>query len=253
MGEKDHTHTLERGDIYFFYRPKVIEADTKAHPHGIEDIQRFYIILHPENSPLFRLLLVGRKRLPDAKDHEKNWVQIELVTPERKEILDRLKEERYQTKTQGKRINPSIRAIGEGVYSIVASGHQTYLSYELELPEQPGEVQKELNLESEASFVISVKNQEIAGIQGSVKANFPKDLQALFRDRRFIAIESIEFLNYANAELLLVGAHSAIPKKLRANLEPEPEECINSAEIFDDLRLWMNEHTTAPLIEGVWN
>lgn len=253
MGEKDHTHTLERGDIYFFYRPKVIEPDTQAHPHGIEDIQRFYIILHPENSPLFRLLLVGRKRLPEAKEHEKHWVQIELVTSERQEILDRLKGERYQTKTRGERILPSIRAIGEGVYSLVASGHQTYLSYELELPEEPGEVQQELNLDPEASFVITVKNQEMAGIQDGAKANFPKDLQALFRDRRFIAIESVELLNYANAELLLVGAHSIIPKKLRANLEPEPEECINSAEIFDDLRLWMSEHTTAPLTKGIWN
>ncbi len=46
-----------------------------------------------------------------------------------------------------------------GTYEIVVrqDGSSTNLAYKLELPEQPGAVQKELNIESEGSFKISVK------------------------------------------------------------------------------------------------
>ncbi|MBE0534593.1 MAG: hypothetical protein IH624_02910 [Phycisphaerae bacterium] len=35
----DKAETLERGDIYFFYRPKVNEQE----PQGLGDVQRFYM------------------------------------------------------------------------------------------------------------------------------------------------------------------------------------------------------------------
>jgi hypothetical protein len=51
---------LERGNIYFAYRPRV-EEDTAG---ALEDIQRFFMILSPYDSQQYRLLVVGRKRLP---------------------------------------------------------------------------------------------------------------------------------------------------------------------------------------------
>jgi hypothetical protein len=51
-------NVLERGNIYFAYRPRV-EEDA-----ALEDIQRFFMILSPYDSQQYRLLVVGRKRLP---------------------------------------------------------------------------------------------------------------------------------------------------------------------------------------------
>ena len=53
---------LERGDIFFLYRPRVEEE----HPSSLADVQRFFIVLRPEGGKKLRLLAVGRKRLPDV-------------------------------------------------------------------------------------------------------------------------------------------------------------------------------------------
>jgi hypothetical protein len=37
---------LERGDIFFFYRPRVDTTEVRS----LEDVQRFFFILHPEPS-----------------------------------------------------------------------------------------------------------------------------------------------------------------------------------------------------------
>ena len=54
---------------------------------------------------------------------------------------------------------PDPHHIVAGTYEIVIrqGGSSINLAYALELPEQPGAVQKELNIESEGSFKISVK------------------------------------------------------------------------------------------------
>jgi hypothetical protein len=49
---------LERGDIFFLYRPRVGEDQ----PAGLVDVQRFFIVLRPQHGAC-RLLVVGRKRL----------------------------------------------------------------------------------------------------------------------------------------------------------------------------------------------
>jgi hypothetical protein len=55
---------LERGNIYFVYRPKVEHEQGQV--HGIEDVQRSYMILSPRGQDLLRLILLGRKKLPAA-------------------------------------------------------------------------------------------------------------------------------------------------------------------------------------------
>ena len=49
---------------------------------------------------------------------------------------------------------------GEGVYVLTRTGKTMHLAYALELPEKPGPVQKQLNIEPEASFALSIKNPE---------------------------------------------------------------------------------------------
>lgn len=243
---------IERGDIYFFYRPKVLQKGKQQHTaQSVEDIQRFYIILHPQNKNQYRLLIMGRKRLPEPKAHEKFWATIDLVTNDHKKLLDALKEHSYQTKTRGERHLPDVRACGEGIYTLVASKRHTYLAYQLELPEAIGEVQAEFHLKDKASYALSVKNQKQVGSQSQRAANFPEKLQKKFRDRRFTAVNPPEFLDYEGAELLFIGASTQPTKELGIKL-PTKKENINTAEIFNDLKLWRNEHTVKPLIEGQW-
>ncbi len=252
MTAQNDMQLLERGDIYFFYRPKVSSADEEEDSSkAIEDIQRFYIVLHPDKNNHYRLLVVGRKRLPETGKHEKHWSTVESVVQHPEQLLDALKKQNYSTKTRGERSAPEARACGEGVYCIVQAGRQTYLTYHLTMPDQPGEVQKELELQSEASYVLSVKNQKAAGIQSGRVANFPQALQEKFQNLRFIPANPVTLLNYPNAELLLIGSGTDLSEELKIDWQAE-KKSFDKEKIFSDLRLWRNEHTTDPLFKGHW-
>jgi hypothetical protein len=58
---------LERGDIYFLYRPRVDREEAQ----GPKDVERFYMLLKPWHQQLYRLIVIGRKRLPDPKEHNR--------------------------------------------------------------------------------------------------------------------------------------------------------------------------------------
>jgi hypothetical protein len=61
---------LERGNIHFVYRPRV-EATSAS---GLEDIQRLFMILSPHDNERLRLIVLGRKGLPEIEDrHERSW------------------------------------------------------------------------------------------------------------------------------------------------------------------------------------
>lgn len=252
MTEQSDPQVLERGDLYFFYRPR-ISADQSAQdaaPHAVAELQRFYLVLHPEHKARYRLLVVGHKRLPEVEQHEPYWLTVDKVASRPDALLERLKQERYATKTRGERTIPEARACGEGVYSIVQSGRQSYFVYQMQYPSPPGKVQHALALKPAASYVLAVKNQALAGTQSKPAADFPDALQNKFHDVRFIPVNPVDFLDYAHAELLLIGAHADIKETLGKNITTE--EKPNTERIFSDLRLWRNEHTTRPLFEGEW-
>lgn len=136
------------------------------------------------------------------------------------------------------------------MYSIVQSGRQSYFAYQLQRPAQPGGVQHALALKPEASYVLSVKNQALAGTQSGKAADFPKSLQQKFRNLQFIPVNPVDFLNYPHAELLLIGAHEEVKETL--GIEVTTEEAPDTERIFSDLRLWRNKHTTQPLFKGQW-
>ena len=52
----------------------------------------------------------------------------------------------------------AARPVGEGKYAIVKHQNHAELAYILEMPKEPGEAQKELGIEKEASYIISVIN-----------------------------------------------------------------------------------------------
>jgi hypothetical protein len=50
-----------------------------------------------------------------------------------------------------------ILCVCPGVYSIVDQGRHTHLAYELEVPEELGEVQKQFCILKEGNYIISIK------------------------------------------------------------------------------------------------
>ncbi len=134
-------------------------------------------------------------------------------------------------------------------------GRGTVLAYALELPEEPGEVQRAFHIEREGQFVISVKNPEAgspagAGLDHDRRADFPDALKERFGDRRWVPADPPAFLDHEGAELVLVGGREA-GDDLGIDLDPQPET-EDDAEIFKDLHLEKTDRTIRPLFEGVW-
>jgi hypothetical protein len=53
------TRVLERGDVFFFYRPKVDADEVRS----LDDVARFFFVLDPDELDWDRMVVVGRKRL----------------------------------------------------------------------------------------------------------------------------------------------------------------------------------------------
>lgn len=244
---------LERGNVYFFYRPKVDETEVE----GEQDVQRFFMVLSPAGKQSYRLLVLGRKQLPEVHDGgQRHWGFVETVKHSGKELRDELGREEYETKTRGTQLQPEVRPAGEGVYAIIEHDGHTHFAYELELPEKPAEVQEAFNIEPEASYIVSIKNPDKpaprgAGLSSKRQADFPKRLKEAFRGRRFAEANPPYFLDHPGAEIMLIGAKEDVGDELGIDLNAQNETAA-TAEIFNDLRLRKSEHPTEPLFEGHW-
>lgn len=251
----DDIQILENGDIYMFARPTVHGEQEEETP---EEIQNLYLVLAPEQQKRFRLAMIGRERLPrpERSGKDRYWGFIEAVEHGPRKLLENLKEETYETKTRGTRVRPAARPVGEGIYEILRHGDHTHLVYTLELPKEPSEPQKKLQIADEASYIISVKNPETptppqAGLPKRDTPDYPQKLQEQFRGRRFAEVDPPDFLDREGTQLLLLSASADVKKELGIELQPE-DESRSSAEIFKDLRLRKSEHPVKPLFEGQW-
>ena len=244
---------LERGNIYFVYRPKV-EHTSAA---GLEDVQRFFVILSTYEKHRYRLLVIGRKKLPEiAGEQERTWAFVQKVSSKAGDIENELDAATYDTATRGVRHLSPARPAGEGVYAIARHGDHTHLAFALELPEKPGEVQKELNIPAEGSYIITVKNPEVdappgVGLPEEDRAELPQRLSEKFHGRRFIPVDPPDFLDREGAELVLIGADEDVFDELGIRLHPQ-HETIETAELFNDLRMERKGHPLKPLFEGRW-
>jgi hypothetical protein len=248
--------TLERGNIFFFYRPRVRAAGEEAHPRGLDDVARTYMVLHPTGKGLYRLIVLSRKRLPDIAEREREWGFVEKVSRKPGEIEAELRAEGYETRTRGERTVPAARPAGEGVYALVRHEDHTHLAHALELPQKPGPVQKALEIEREASYIVSVKNPGApsppeVGLPPDETARYPRALQEIFRGRRFVPADPPELLDYPGAQLLLVGASANVREELGVDLDPQRED-ERTAEIFRDLHIAKSQHPVEPLFKGNW-
>jgi hypothetical protein len=216
--DPEPTTTLEAGDIYFFYRPRVGHDD----PQGLEDVQRLFVILNPAQRSRYRLVVIGRKRLPEPDDpgQRRFWGFVDMVREGTLAIGRVLDEHTYHTRTRGERRQPASRLAGEGVYRIVRHGDHTHLAYELTLPTSPGEIQHDLGIRARASYIVTVKNPEAgsppwAGLSESQQPHFPRRLHALFRGRRYAPLDPPDFLDYEGTEFILIAAWEGFEQERR--------------------------------------
>ena len=75
------------------------------------------------------------------------------------EVEHKLERYSYDTKTRGHREIEPARLCGEARYSLIKDTHgnnvQTHLVYDLEVPEQPSEVQQAFNIAKEGQFLLN--------------------------------------------------------------------------------------------------
>jgi len=254
VNRNNRSETIEQGDIFFFYRPKVGTEEVK----DIKDVQRFYMIVLPEDNNKYRLFLIGQKQLPEivegkSTSEEKNWALNILTTSNPDDIHKELMPSEYTTETRGKRRLAAAAPVGEGKYTIVKHGNHTELAYILELPEIPGPTQREFEIKKEASYIISVKNPDVKvpGFAASEKnPEYPKALKEKFGDKRWINVDEPDLLNYENTQLLLIGAKKKdIEEELGVDIDEE-KETERSADLFKELKLKKEQVPLKPLLKG---
>jgi len=234
---------IERGDIYFFYRPKVDFDEIRS----IEDVQRFHLVMIPNEGQAGRLFIVGRKRLPEiakgqSKSTEREWM-MNYMTAKPEDIGKALRPVTYETSTRGEQQQGEAIPAGEGRYAIFERKGDTRLAYKLFSPKKPGKAQKELGILPEATFVISVKNPTV-NVPGfpDAKPDYPKKLKQMFADKRWIEVSDPKLLDYENSQLLLIGAH--------ASLEQTDVEISGQPDLFKTLGIKPREWATETVEEG---
>lgn len=245
---------IEKGDIFFFYRPRVEAEEVR----GREDVQRLFMTLAPdEPHKHYRLFVLGRKKLPRAKGgrdgERRNWALNVRTTDSPEDIRRELLGKEYTTETRGERHAGAARPVGEGKYELFRHGDHTELAYVLELPEKPGPAQQELAIERQASFVVAVKNPEVS-IPGFPAPKEPPaygpELEANFGHRRWIDAGDPALIDKEHAQLLLIAAESgAAVDELGLALEKE-EEKRTTAEVCKQLALWCEGEAVKPLFTG---
>src|SRR5262245_18596858 len=127
MEHRTKLKVLERGDLFFLYRPVVEERE----PGGLLDVRRFYVVLHPQGQERLRLIAIGKKRLPGAGDgDQRHWGFVDGVF----QSADELRKSAAGIPGSMRSMGENIRPAGEGVYALILHGNHTHLAYVLELP-----------------------------------------------------------------------------------------------------------------------
>jgi hypothetical protein len=143
--------------VFFFYRPKVDADEVRS----LDDVARFFFILDPDELDWDRMVVVGRKRLPDAERHERAWALVAEVEASPERVRGDLGPRVYRTKTRGVRVRPTARPVGEGRYVLADHEGHTHLAYGLELPSEPLDAQRLFGIDRQASYIIAVRNPEM--------------------------------------------------------------------------------------------
>ncbi|KAK5937486.1 hypothetical protein PMZ80_010104 [Knufia obscura] len=205
---------LEKGIMYFLTRGRVGIDD----PKNVQDIQRSFLILRPlphgaklSDGPIgddknCRLIAIPKKMLPlSGNDRWTAFVETSNVSfSELKESF--MKSNDYTTQT-GPRHTPAAAPVAEGVYAITTTGRESHLAYIITLPEELGDIQNDLGLRSQGSFVTSVKNPQAPGPANADIGKDPGYSQELMNDFRGLRWSALkpDHLNYEGCQFLMIG------------------------------------------------
>jgi hypothetical protein len=160
-------------------------------------------------------------------------------------------------KLRGTHPLPMARPCGEGVYAILRHGRHTHLAYALELPEQPGEVQRALGIFRRENPYLAILNplieaREEAGLSPQISLpEYPPGLLRKFGERRFHPADPPELLDYPGSEFLVARRPVARAEELGLALHPEAET-VATSEVFRVLSLKADETPLEPLLQGHW-
>lgn len=207
---------LEKGIMYFFYRGRV-NIDS---PDSVTDLQRSFIILRPlphgaklGDGPLdssakdCRLIAIPKKTLP-VSGQDKWTAFVETANTSFSELKETfLKESKYTTQTQGAQKTPAATPAAEGVYAITTTGRESHLAYIVTLPAELGEIQKDLGIRQQGSFVLSTKNPKAPGPASADLGRDPgysQEIQDEFRNLRWMPLQP-KHLNYEACQFLMIG------------------------------------------------
>jgi len=67
----------------------LLSARVETHqPESAEEIQRLYMLLHPRGEKKYRMIVIGRKKLPDAAKSgtQKYWGFVDRVVSDPKQL-----------------------------------------------------------------------------------------------------------------------------------------------------------------------
>lgn len=227
------SNILEKGVIYFFTRGRVGVPD----PDSVQDLQRSYFVLRPlaggakitdgaiQDIGNNRLIALPKKVWPKS-GRDRFMVFVEKAGVDMKSLKEEFFQgSEYSTKTTGTRQTPPTTPIGEGVYAITYTGGgqgTTHLVYMLTIPQEIGEVQKDVGLAEKGSFICSLKNPESSGpanAQLPTSPDYPKEFIEEFHGRGWMPMHP-KHLDYASGQMLLIGENF----DTSANLEPKPKD-----------------------------
>ncbi|MCJ1360608.1 MAG: hypothetical protein MMC33_010616 [Icmadophila ericetorum] len=225
---------LEKGIIYFFFRGRVGIDE----PSQVDEIARSYIVLRPlphgaklgegaigdaQNS---RLLALPKKVLP-LSGRDRFMVFVEKANASMEEIKSVMGASDYMTKTAGARHTPAMAPVGEGIYAVTTTGRESHLAYMITIPSELSEVQQDIGLKEQGSFVTSVKNPKYEGPANAnlpKGADFTKEIFDEFRGLRWMPLQP-KHLNFENAQFIIIGSGGeGLDKATRPQAEDEEEK-----------------------------
>lgn len=176
------SNILEKGIIYFFFRPRVNVED----PHGLGDVARSFFVLRPtplgaeldesqgpvDKDARCRLLVIPKKKFPNSRG-EREMGFVEKSGQSMKDLHENfIAASKYETATRGERNTEEARPYAEGVYAITSTKRASHLAYVLTIPSELGEIQENFGLYERGSWIVQSKNPKYPSPS---YAQLPKD------------------------------------------------------------------------------
>lgn len=250
--KKMPSNILEKGVVYFFTRNRVSVDEAES----VGDLQRTFFVLRPiphgaklgdgaiQDLKNNRLFALPKKVFP--KSHNDRFMAfVEKANTTIQDLKDDFfKGTEYNTKTQGTRQTDPVTPVAEGVYLITRTEDATtHLVYSTTIPAEIGEVQEDLGIKSQGSFIISVKNPERSGPASASLPQKPGFSQEIIQEFRGLAWSEVKpkYLDHEYCQILLIGedtekAVEPTQKNARHHKET-PKEEIEQLEHEDELRV----------------